>query len=200
MALCPPRPFCRGFLCSMAIFVAIFGHLFAKITIFGGFYWRSLLSMTAQAWKQRSACGSPKYNWNSSFIEILMIFFVVRGLVSQQSIRYGMIMAYYFKWTRRLMERFYRLMIIRHIPLDFFKKNLTKYYFVHIFIDFSRSWYWKHFSFYLLSKQINSTPDHAVPSYSVDSSSHCDNWNYFDIFQTAPYVIQNTPFMIQREV
>ena len=149
MALCPPRPFCRGFLCSMAIFVAIFGHLFAKITIFGGFYWRSLLSMTAQAWKQRSACGSPKYNWNSSLIEILMSFFVVRGLVSQQSIRYGMIMAYCFKWTRRLMEHFLSSDDHKAHASWFLKKNLIKYYFVHIFIDFSRSWYWK--TFFILS-------------------------------------------------
>ena len=38
MALCPPRPFCRGFLCSMPMFVAIFGHLFAGITIFSGLF------------------------------------------------------------------------------------------------------------------------------------------------------------------
>ena len=136
MALCPPRPFCHGFLCSMPMFGVIFGHLFARITIFGGFYWRSLLSMTAQAWKQRSACGSPKYNWNSSFIEILMIFFVVRGLVSQQSIRYGMIMAYYFKWTRRLMERFLSSDDHKAHASWFFKKKSYKILFCTYFYWF----------------------------------------------------------------
>ena len=102
-------------------------------------------------------------------------------------------MAYYFKWTGRLMERFYRLLIIRHKPLDFFFKNLTICYFVHIFIDFSRSWYWK--TFFILS----FIKANKFNTRSCCAIAFCDYWNYFNNSQTAPYAIQNTPFMIWRE-